>query len=274
MTTRPGTRASSLGQEAAESDLVDAAIRMGLVAYGVVHLLIAWLAFQLALGDDEGEASSEGALQELAGQPFGGALIWAVTVGMFFLVGWRLLEGAVGHRDEDDTGKRRLLRAGSFGRAVLYGAVGLSALKIATGAGSGGSSRSTTAKVLDLPAGQWIVGLVALGILGYGGSMVRRGLTEKYREHLTAEGKRGDAGTAYLWLGKVGYVAKGVAIGIVGGLFAFAALRHDPDRSGGLDEALHTVLQQPFGPVLLGAMALGIGCYGVFCLARARHLST
>ncbi len=238
-----------------------------------MHLLVAWLALQLALGNDEGEASNQGALRSLADKPFGGVLIWAVTIGMFFLVCWRLLEGAVGHRDEDDK-KRQLLRAGSWGKAVIYGVVGVSALRVAIGgSGSGGQGRSTTAKLMDLPAGPWIVGLVALGILGYGANMVRRGLTEKYREHLTAEGKSGDTGTAYILLGKYGYIAKGVAIGIVGSLFGYAAVSHDPEKSGGLDEALRTVLEQPFGPILLGVIAVGIGCYGVFCLARARHLS-
>ena len=43
-----------------------------------------------------------------------------------------------------------------------------------------------------------------------------RGLTEKYEKHLDAEGKSGQSGKAYL-LGKIGYVAKGIAIAIVGG---------------------------------------------------------
>ncbi len=271
--TRPGASATSMGRQAAQSDVLDTAIRIGLVAYGVVHLLIAWLAFQLALGDDEGEASNEGALQSLAGQPFGEVLIWAVAIGMLFLVCWRLLEGTVGHRDAEDD-KRPLLRAGSFGKAVIYGAVGFSALRVATGSGSGGGGRSMTARLMDLPAGPWIVGLVGIGIVTYGANMIRRGLTEKYREHLTAEGKSGDAGSAYLVLGKFGYLTKGVAISIVGGLFGYAAVSHDPEKSGGLDQALHTVLDKPFGPVLLGLIALGIGSYGLFCLARARYLST
>lgn len=271
--TPTGSDVSSIGREVAGSGILDAAIRFGLVAYGLVHLLVAWLAFQLALGDNEGEASNEGALQNLAGQPFGGVMIWAVALGMLSLVCWRLLEGAVGHRDEDDDTKRRFLRAGSWGKAVVYGAIGFSALRVATSSGSDSRGRTMTAKLMDLPAGQWIVGLIALGILGYGVNMVRRGLTEKFREHLTAEGTSGETGTAYVWLGKVGHVAKGLAIVIVGGLFAFAAVDHDPRKTGGLDQALRTVLEQPFGPVLLSLIALGIGCYGVFCLARARHLS-
>ncbi len=270
MTTRQD--ATSLGHQAARSDVLDVAIRLGLVAYGVVHLLIAWLAFQLALGNNEGQASDQGAMHHLAGKPFGELLIWSIAIGMFFLVCWRLLEGAVGHRDEDEP-KRWLLRAGSWGKAAVYAAVGLSALKVVLGSGSSGQGRSATAKLMDLPAGPWIVGLVGLGIAGYGANQIRRGLTEKYREHLSAEGKSGESGTAYLWLGKYGYVAKGVAICIVGGLFGYAAISHDPDKSGGLDQALRTVLQQPFGPFLLAVIALGLGCYGLFCLARARHLS-
>jgi hypothetical protein len=68
-------------------------------------------------------------------------------------------------------------------------------------------------------------------------------------------------------------MAKGVAFAIVGGLFCYAAYTHQPKKSGGLDVALHKVLQQPFGQFLLLAIALGIACYGLFCFARARHLS-
>lgn len=270
---RLGNGAHSLGHDAKNSAWLDLAIRAGLAAYGVVHLLIAWLAFQLALGDNEGKASSEGAMRQLAEQPFGKVMLWAVAVGMFCLVLWRLLEAAMGHTDEEGK-KRWFKRAASLGKAVLYGAVGYSALKVALGAGSQSKGRSSTARLMDLPAGQWLVGLVGVGIVLYGANMVRRGFTEEFKEHLSAEGKSGEVGTAYIWLGKLGHIAKGGSIGIVGGLFLYAAWSHRPKESGGLDEALHTVLRQPFGSFLLGAIAIGIACYGLFCLARARHLST
>ena len=53
----------------------------------------------------------------------------------------------------------------------------------------------------------------------------------------------------------------------------YAAFTQDPDKSGSTDKALHTVLQQPFGPYLLMALAAGIACYGLFNFARARHLA-
>ncbi|MCW2798335.1 DUF1206 domain-containing protein [Nocardioides sp.] len=269
-------RAERLGQQAQGSDWLDHAIRLGLVAYGVVHLLIAWLAIQLALGDNSGKASSTGAMHQLAQQPLGGVLVWVIAIGMFLLVLWRLLEAALGHRDEDG-GKRLRKRLGSAGKAVLYGAIAVSALRVATSSGGSSgqksSSDSTTAKLMDLPAGQWIVAGVGLAIIAYGANLVRRAWTEKFAEHLDAEGKSGDTGRAYLLFGKVGYVAKGVAIGIVGSLFVYAGVSHESKKSGGLDQALHKVLQQPFGPVLLFAIGIGIGCYGLFCFARARHLA-
>ena len=89
----------------------------------------------------------------------------------------------------------------------------------------------------------------------------------------TPRARAARSGTAYLWFGKAGYTAKGVAFGIVGALFLYAGLTHDPKKSGGLDQALHKVLHQPFGPVLLVLIALGLGCYGLFCFARARHFN-
>ncbi len=125
---------------------------------------------------------------------------------------------------------------------------------------------------MDLPAGQWIVAAVGLAIIGYAANYAWRGWTEKFAEHLDTEGKLGYSGAGYLLLGKVGHIAKGIAFAIVGGLFVYAGITHESGKSGGLDVALQKVLQQPFGQVLLIAIGVGIGCYGLFCFARARHL--
>lgn len=265
-------KAQQAGEEAHESEWLDHAIRAGLVAYGVVHLLVAWLAVQLAFGDKSENASNTGALHALAEQPMGGVLVWLIAIGMLLLVVWRLLEFSLGYQDETDTAKRWRKRASSLGKGVIYGVLGWSAFKVATGDSSGGGTDSTTSKLMSLPGGQLIVGVVGLAIIGYGAVLVVRGWTEKFTEHLDAQGQSGKDGSAYILLGKIGYIAKGIAIAIVGGLFGYAAVTHDPEKSGGLDQALQTVLEQPFGSVLLVAIGLGIGCYGLFCFARARHL--
>ena len=245
-------KAERAGEQAHESEWLDHAIRIGLVAYGVVHLMVGWLAVQLALGDKEESADN---------------------AGMVLLVVWRLLEFALGFQDESDTKKRWRKRATSLGKAILYGALAWSAIKTGVGSGSSGGTDSTTAKVMNLPGGQILVGLVGLSIIGFGAVLIYRGWSEKFTEHLDAEGQSGKEGSTYILLGKVGYIAKGIAIGIVGGLFTYAAITHDAKKSGGLDQALQKVLEQPFGQILLIVIGLGIACYGLFSFARAWRLS-
>jgi|tagenome__1003787_1003787.scaffolds.fasta_scaffold20758125_2 hypothetical protein len=267
-------RAESQGRQVDQSDWVDRAARIGLVAYGVVHLVIGWLAIQLAFGDNEGSADSQGAVQQLNEQPFGQVLVWAVGIGMLLLAGWQALEALFGHRDEEGFTRVRK-RVTSAGKAVIYAVVGIGAVHVALGSSSSGKNGtdSTTAKVMDWPAGQLIVGAVGVAMIGIGGYLVLRAFTEKFAKHINAEGKSGETGKAYLWFGKAGYTAKGITFGIVGALFLYAGLTHEAKKSGGLDQALHKVLQQPFGPFLLGVIAVGLACYGLFCFARARHFN-
>ena len=267
-------RAGDFGRRADSSQWFDRAIRVGLVAYGVVHLLVAWLGVQLALGSRTENVSTTGALRQLAQQPFGTVLLYVVAFGLFALVLWRLLEAGLGHQDEDG-GKRVAKRAGSAAKAVIYGALGLSALQMAMGSGSGGGggTQGMTAQVMKWPGGQVLVAAAGLAVVGYGGYLVWRGLSDKHAEQLRSEGRSGESGRAYLLLGKVGYLAKGAALAVIGVLIGWAALTMDPEKSGGLDQALGSLLQQPFGPALVAAVSVGLGCYGLFCFARARHLS-
>jgi hypothetical protein len=265
-------RTADFGRRAHRSEWVDGAVRVGMVAYGIVHLTIAWLGIQLAFGDRSGAASRNGALRELAQQPFGRVVVWVVAVGMFALVLWKLLEAFVDFGIED--GAKKVLKPSvNVFKAVVYGTLGVSAVHVALGSGSRSKTSDYTAKLMHQPFGRWLVGLVGIGVIAYGAYLCYRGWSEKFLEHLDAEGRSGDAGRAYRLFGKLGYVAKGIAIGVIGVLFAYAAIDHSAKKSGGLDLALRQVLHQPFGPVLLCAISVGVGCYGLFCFARARHLS-
>ncbi len=249
---------------------MDHLARVGLVAYGVVHLLIGWVAVQLAFGESKRQASSTGAFAELASQPFGTAALWALTLGLVLLVLWRVLEAGFGHEDEDDSDRLRK-RAASGLKAVLYGALALSAFRILLG-DSGSKGRSTTGTVMSWPGGQWLVALAGLAVIGYAAWTAYRGWSEKFLEHLDQQGRIGEIGDLYRWFGKIGYIVKGLSIAVVGGLVVHAGWTHSGKEDQGLDDALRTVLEQPFGPYLLTAVAAGLACYGLFCLARARYL--
>ncbi len=260
--------------QAHQSDTVDVAVRIGMVAYGLVHLLIGWLALQIAFGEKAKQASSTGAMHTLASQPFGAVLVWGVAIGMFLLVLWRALEAWQSFHTEDGADRAKAM-VSQIGKGVLYATLAFSAAKTAVGESSkkGSGTDGFTAQLMSVTAGQLLVGAVGLGVIGYGGYYLYMGWSGKFLEKLDGEGRSGNSGTAYQWIGRVGFVAKGLAIGMIGALFVYAAVTHDAKKSAGLDQALQEIADQPFGQVLLAVIAVGIGCYGVFAFARARHLS-
>ena len=72
-------------------------------------------------------------------------------------------------------------------------------------------------------------------------------------------------------LGQVGYVAKGLGLGLMGGLLGFATLTFDRQKAPGLDGTLQTILTQPFGRLLLSVMAAGFLAFGLFAMLQARY---
>lgn len=279
---------SRAAKKAENSDALDHVIRAGLVAYGIVHLLIGWLALQIAFGEKAKQASGTGALEYLNRQPLGGVLIWVVAIGLVALVLWRLLEAWQGWRDEDDAQDRAKAAVPQLFKGVIYAVLAWSALKVASSSGgsggsgggsggsggggkSGGSTDTLTAQLLQMPAGQLIVGALGLAVVGYGGYYVYQGWSDKFLEKLDGRPQSREVSAAYRWVGKAGHIGKGASIAVIGLLFVYAAITHDPNKSAGLDRALQEVAQQPFGQGLLALVAVGIACYGVFAFARARH---
>lgn len=237
-------------------------VRGGLIAYGVMHLLIAFLTVRLATGGSDEDASQSGALRALANTPMGPALLWAVAVGFLALTLWQVIAAFMGHR-EFSGGQRLRKRVSSAGKAVTYLALGGSAANIALGGSSGGNAGGA---VMGLPFGQVIVGVTGLAIAALGVWLASKAFTDKWEEELA--GSPGAIGT---WAARVGHFTKGVAYAGLGALFVWAAVNYEPESTGGMDAALQTLRAAPFGPWLLGAAAFGFACYGVYCFFWARR---
>jgi hypothetical protein len=242
-------------------------VGIGLVSYGLVHLLLAWLAGRIAFGK-RGDASSQGAMRELARQPLGTALLWVMALGLFSLVVWQLIVAIVGYGDTDRA-RRLRRRLSSVGRAVVYLVLGGLAVRVAMGSGSssGKAEETLSARLMQLPAGRVIVAAVGVCIIGVAVSQVVRGIRRTFVERdLDTSASRLVRG-----LGAVGWVAKGVALAVIGGLFVLAAITYDAKLAGGMDQALTAVRDQPFGPALLIIIAVGIAAFGIYCFFWARH---
>ena len=237
--------------------------RLGYAASGLLHLVLGWIAVSLAWGTGGGQESADqsGALEQLGSTSVGAVLLWVIVVGFALLTLWQVATAVTTHETKD--------RVKAAGKAVTYLVLTGLAAGVATGSSGGGGSEQTTsltARVMENPLGQVAVGLAGVGVVVVGGYHVVKGWKEKFLEDL-----QGHPGRAVVVAGRVGYVAKGVALGIVGILFVVAAATNDPEEAQGLDGALRTLLELPLGTALLTAVGLGIAAYGVYSFGRARY---
>ena len=262
-----GTRSAA---EAAGSTSVQLLGRMGLVGYGVVNLLLAWLTVQVAFGagEEEAEAGKGGAVQHLAESPWGAAALWAIGIGLLALALWQLAEAVRGR----DTGTLR--RVLSVAEAVAFVALGVSAVRAAAGRGSGGSNQEQagfTARVLEAPGGPVWVALAGGAVAVVAGLLLRKGLTRRFLRDLDLAAATAETRRLVTGLGQVGHVTVGAAYGVVGALLVVAAVRHDPEKATGLDTALAGLAEHRYGTALLLVVAFGLACFGAYCFLDARY---
>jgi uncharacterized protein DUF1206 len=155
-------------REVTDHPVLAAVARVGLVAYGVLHLLIGWLTVQLARGSSRTDADQTGALQTVAGTPGGTVLLWLIGLGMLGLALWQGGEVLLWWRGLLD--RRHVVRtafvcAKCLAKAAVYGVLGATALLFALGLQYEADERfrALTGKTLEVPGGAALVRSQARG---------------------------------------------------------------------------------------------------------------
>jgi hypothetical protein len=269
MAIHAGGRAQGAGPSASLAVLA----RIGLFAYGVVHIVIGCLALQIAWSASARKSADvSGALRTLAEQPFGRILLWLIAVGLVALALWQASEAIWGHRQRAIVQRIRMQIA-SGAKSLIFAALGFSAASVALGSRSSSSQsqQDATSGVLAWPGGRVIVVVTGLILIGVGVATVVKGARESFAEEIDTSSMSPAAREGVARLGQVGYIAKGLSLGVVGGLLSYAAWTFERQQAPGLDGALHTILAQPFGRDLLTAVALGFAAFGIFAMLEARY---
>ncbi|BCJ55636.1 hypothetical protein Asp14428_71110 [Actinoplanes sp. NBRC 14428] len=262
----------STASRAADSKPLEYLARGGFIAYGIIHLIFAWIALQLAFGDSAGESDQSGALQTLAKQPMGKTLVVATVVGMIGLALWQAFEAAIGESGKQDrTALAERFISGC--RTILYLYFAWLGIKVLRGANAstGDSQQRNASSLMDSGGGRFLVGLIGVIVIGVGIGLVIYGVKKKFEKHLNTQQMSPSVRRTTRRLGVAGYSSKGVAYGIAGGLIVAAAVTYDPGKARGLDAALKTLAGQEYGPWLLGLIALGIAAFGIYCFFQVRY---
>ncbi|MDX1657427.1 MAG: DUF1206 domain-containing protein [Nitriliruptorales bacterium] len=260
-------------QRIAQRDWFERAVGLGYAARGLLYTVIAITALSVALGDGGDTTGSTGALQKLSQQSYGTILVAVLALGLGAYAIWRLLQAVAGGNDDDSFLKTTWMR-GYYGvRAILYGVLCWSAVRLLMGSGGGGgNSRQTlTKRALELPGGRWIVGAVGLAIVGYGLWQGYRSLAKRFEDELEMHRMSREVERVVVPAAMVGYLARMVVFGMIGYFFIEAAVNYAPDKAVGLDGALSSLKQTAYGPGLLAAIAIGLLGFAVFSFAESKY---
>jgi hypothetical protein len=243
--------------------------RAGLTARGVIYILVGWVALLVALGQSSREADQQGALQMLAGKSYGLVSLWLLGIGFAGYALWRLSEATFGVTGEPPGAGPRLK---SLARVVIYAGLSYLTFTVITGTDRSQSRRQQdiTATAMQHPFCRVLVGVVGLAIVACGIVLVVEGVRKKFMRYLKTAQMSARMRRVVELFGRTGSIARGLVFTLVGVLVIDAAVTHKASESGGIDKALLTLRDQPFGEFLMMLAALGLLVFGVYGLCEAR----
>ena len=270
--SRGAREARAQGEHVAQTDAFEWLARGGLVARGVVYLIIGILAIRLAFGAGGETTDQQGALQEIAQGPFGKVLLVVMALGLAGYAIWRLMRAALGHGQEasDDTKDR----ISALVSGIAYTILCATAVQIIVGSssGGGGGPEKATGGVLDWPAGRYLVILAGLIVIGVAVDQGIKGVKKKFLEDSKTGEMRGEhTEQVFTAVGVAGHLARMVVFALIGWFLIDAAISYDPDKAVGLDGALAKLSQSGHGPILLGVVAAGLLAFAAYSILDARY---
>ncbi|MFL6335160.1 MAG: DUF1206 domain-containing protein [Pyrinomonadaceae bacterium] len=249
--------------------------RYGYAAKGVVYILIGVLAALGAFQSEEGPTDSRGALTQIVRQPYGRVLLCVIAVGLAGYALWRVTQALRDTEEKGRSWKGLSIRTGYACIGVVYAGLSYSAVRLILGQGAGKDSdqatRGWTAFALMFPLGRWLVALAGLCVIGFGLWQCFKAFTARFRRKWKRHEMSEHARKLAIRTGQVGLLARGVVFGIIGLFLIHAAWLARASEALGLGGALRTLEQQPYGPYVLGAVALGLVAYGLYMFVEARY---
>lgn len=247
--------------------------RAGYSAKALLYATIGILAARLALGTGGATTDTRGAMKTVLNAPYGSVLLTLVAVGLMGYGFWRVVEAVT---DPDRRGrdlKGILLRASFAARGIIHAALGITGIRIAVGSHGEDQNRQQieewTAKLLELPAGGWIVWAVAASIGGYGLYQLYRAFAAKLSKQLNLGRLSAEVGRWVIGVSRFGIAARGVVFLAISILLGRAATQRDPTEAGGIADSLRSLAALGRGP--LAGIAFGLVAYGVYELLNARY---
>ena len=243
--------------------------RIGIASRGVIYLLLAYLAFDIARhGSAPAQTSSTGALRELEARAGGKFLLVILAIGLGCYAAWRLFDAVTG-----SSGAIR--RISSLSVAMIYGALCVRAVELVAdhstnGGGASSNPEPWVAKVMGWSGGTVAIEVAGAVLVGAGITLAAWGLIHRYDKNLALERLSRQWRKAVKVLGGFGDLARGSLLALFGVYLIEAAVTSNPSQAKSVDQTLRALVHHSFGALAIGAIALGLASYGVYSFFDAR----
>jgi len=253
----------------AESRPLAWSARAGLVARGLVYLLMGLFGLAFSLGYRT-QIDQKSVLREVIDLPLGAAVVALCAVGFLGYAVWRFIEAASGVVVDGDSA---VARAKSFGRGVVYLLLAVTAITVLLGSrtSQGSTERGIVTWALDLPAGQVMVAVAGLVVAGIGVVLAVEGVRGNFLRYLDDDQISPRARRLVRLLGTVGSVARGGVVFLIGVVLVLTAGAHDDSFASGFEGAFQLLERKPDQRFMVVLASLGLIVFGIYGLLEARY---
>jgi hypothetical protein len=187
-------------------------------------------------------------------------LLIVLAAGLCGYGTWRLLDAFM-NPDRDGL----FIRVGNGVRGVVYGALGIRAIQLLQGlaTSNGDEAELWTARVLDWPVGELLVGIVGGIVAAYGASQIVQGVKGTHDEKVDWSPIPQEVRPLLQNVSRFGVATRGGILVTLGVFLIRAALTHDPDQAAGARESLLRLGGLFDGRWFLAVVAVGVIAYAV-----------
>ncbi len=258
-------------KQAAANPWVERLERLGYVVRGVIYIIIGVLAFQLAIGAGGATATPTSAIALIGRQPQGKFLLFIVALGLAGYSLWGLVRAILDPLRRGSDTKGLIERAGFLGSGVTYGLLlipTVATLLNKPRPATAGATPGMLATLTNGPYGKWLYVAFGLFWVAVGIGQLLVAYHARFTRDLNRSKMSASEIEAAIWLGKLGYAARGVIFGLIGVIIIRTTLTAGAKQTPGFDAALAALAHAQYGELLLGAVAIGLilfGAYSVLC---------
>lgn len=241
---------------------------IGYAARGVIYLIVSFFAGYAAIGSGTVKDSS-GALQSLLGSSLGTLLLVVIAAGLICYAVWRFVQSIL---DGDEHGyglKAVIVRSGLLISALTHTILAVTILSwLIIGASSDGSdaAKSWSKALMSYPGGVYLVFAIGIAVAGAGIAHLIKGWQSGFEKWFDMHSRfLQNIGPVF----QIGLMVRGIIFVLIGGFFGLAAFRNHADSAKGFKDTLEMIANQPYGPYLLAAIAVGLFAFAMYSLAQA-----